>query len=349
MKRIATATILLVLLLVTACTQYIYVPLPRPDKNEVVSLTVTETVLVEVNGSLPSTVKATAEYENGNEREVTATVIGTIDTSTQGVKTASAEYDDVRTTFDVTVYAEENVINDSSEVSKIMKDIEDGDIIVIGNDMEFDGTAGRTTPFSIPGDKRNITIIGNGATITENAGSSNLFDINGENIVIDGFNFEMTNSSATQLNLFTIQGTNVTIRNCTFSGTFNVNGDDSSVTRGFDISGGASVTIENCEFRNVRQPAYINDGGSGTIRNCTITGTRGWVIGSGTNLEFENNSFINNAVDIAIIDADSIEEGTLNNYSDAECISISQANGNCYVQNQITKIDVRGNQVSHYE
>ena len=78
------------------------------------------------------------------------------------------------------MYAEENVINDSSEVSKIMKDIEDGDIIVIGNDMEFDGTAGRTTPFSIPGDKHNITIIGNGATITENAGSGNLFDIDGE-------------------------------------------------------------------------------------------------------------------------------------------------------------------------
>ena len=75
MKRIATATILLVLLLVTACTQYIYVPLPRPDKNEVVSLTVTGTVLVEVNGSLPSTVKATAEYENGN-REYNRTIKG---------------------------------------------------------------------------------------------------------------------------------------------------------------------------------------------------------------------------------------------------------------------------------
>ena len=349
MKRIATATILLVLLLVTACTQYIYVPLPRPDKNEVVSLTVTETVLVEVNGSLPSTVKATAEYENGNEREVTATVIGTVDTSTQGVKSASAEYDDVRTTFDVTVYEEENVINNSNDVSTVMNNLKDGDIIVIGNDMEFADTAGRRTPFSIPGGKRNITIIGNGATITENAGSSNLFDIDGENIVIDGFNFEMTNSSATQLNLFTIQGTNVTIRNCTFSGTFNVNGGDSSVTRGFEISGGASVTIENCEFRNVRQPAYIDDGGSGTIRNCTITGTKGWVIGSGTNLEFENNSFINNAVDIAIIDANKQGAAAPNNYLEENCISISQANGNCYVQNQITKIDVRGNQVSHYE
>lgn len=331
MKRIATATILLVLLLVTACTQYIYVPLPRPDKNEVVSLTVTETVLVEVNGNLPSTVKATAEYENGNEREVTATVIGTVDTSTQGVKTASAEYDDVRTTFDVTVYAEENVINNSTEVSKIMEDLEDGDIIVIGNDMEFDDTAGRTTPFSIPKGKRNITIIGNGATITEKAGSSNLFDIDGENIVIDGFNFEMTNSSATQLNLFTIQGTNVTIRNCTFSGTFNVNGGDSSVTRGFEISGGASVTIENCEFRNVRQPAYVNTEAHITILNNVIENTKGWNILADAIIEkMEGNSFEGvNAEEICL---NSDAASTL--YNKAACIQLSLDNNGCRVNNQ---------------
>lgn len=331
MKRIATATILLVLLLVTACTQYIYVPLPRPDKNEVVSLTVTETVLVEVNGNLPSTVKATAEYENGNEREVTATVIGTVDTSTQGVKTASAEYDDVRTTFDVTVYAEENVINDSNDVSTVMNNLKDGDIIVIGNDMEFDDTAGRTTPFSIPTGKSNITIIGNGATITESAGSSNLFDIDGENIVIDGFNFEMTNSSATQLNLFTIQGTNVTIRNCTFSGTFNVNGGDSSVTRGFEISGGASVTIENCEFRNVRQPAYINTGAYVTILNNVIENTRGWNILADAIIEqMEGNSFEGTNVEDICLNSDAAS--TL--YDEADCIQLSLDNNGCRVNNQ---------------
>ena len=347
MKRIATATILLVLLLVTACTQYIYVSLPRPDKNEVVSLTVTETVLVEVNGNLPSTVKATAEYENGNEREVTATVIGTIDTSTQGVKSASAEYDDVRTTFDVTVYETGNVSTSYENLTETLNKASENDIIIVDGEIEFETDSNELQL------KSGMRIIGTEGTKISSSRAGSVFSANGDNIEISNIEFESNLSAGSDIRFiyYSSGADGLNISNCTFTGTYDVtNTSDNFVSRGILVQPGAgTLDIDGCTFENIRQPAYIEDGVSGTIRNCTITGTRGWVIGSGTNLEFENNSFINNAVDIAIIDANKQGAAAPNNYLEENCISISQANGNCYVQNQITKINVRGNQVSHYE
>lgn len=81
---------------------------------------------------------------------------------------------------------------------------------------------------------------------------------------------------------------------------------------------------------------------SGTIRNCYVSGTRGWVISGGSNVTFENNEFENNVYDIAII----AQDGNTNNYT-GKVQQISK-NNNALVQDQIDKTEYdNGTQVTY--
>lgn len=348
MKRIGAALLIALVLIATGCTQYQYIPVPPgifdngEDDNEVVDLVITETVAVEVNGTVPATVAAIATYEDDTTEEVDAEIISYVDTAKAGVHSAYAAYENKMVDVDVYVYAAEDAINDKADISTVMTSLTDGDIISINNDFAF--TDDDSALFTVPGDKSNITILGNGATVTVESKDASLFDIDGSNVIIDGFNFEFTTpgSETLNMNLLTIQGANVTVRNCTFTGLYTQAGAGGHVTRGIEVSGSATVTIENCEFRGVRQPAYVNTGANVTINNNVIENTRGWnILADAVIVEMKGNSFEGwNAEDICLN-----QDAQTNTYDETECIRLLLDNNGCRVTNQEANFKVQNGEV----
>lgn len=128
------------------------------------------------------------------------------------------------------------------------------------------------------------------------------------------------------LNAIGIQSNNVTIENLTFQSNWNFG--NGAVIRALEVSSHTDITIKNNSFKNLRQPAYINDNTTGTIQGNYTDITKGWVILSNTDLVFNNNTWGENVLDVAIIEA------ATNNYSDPEVIAISDDNHNATVENQ---------------
>lgn len=348
MKRIGAALLIALVLIATGCTQYQYIPVPPgifdnwEDDNEVVELVITETVTVGVNGTVPATVAAIATYEDGTSEEVDAEIISYVNTANVGVHSAFAAYENKMVDIDVYVYAAEDAINDKGDINTVMTGLTDGDIISVNSNFTF--TDDDSALFAVPGDKSNITILGNGAKVTVESKDASLFDIDGTDVIIDGFNFDFTTpeSEALNMNLLTIQGTNVTVRNCTFTGLYTQTGDGGHVTRGIEVSGSATVTIENCEFRGVRQPAYVNTGAHITINNNVIENTRGWnILADAVIDEMKGNSFEGwNAEDICL-NKDAVE----NTYDETECIQLSLDNNGCRVTNQEADFKVQNGKI----
>ena len=346
MKRIGAALLIALVLIATGCTQYQYIPVPPgifdnwEDDNEVVELVITETVAVEVNGTVPATVEAIATYEDGTTEEVDAEVISYVNTATVGVHSAYAAYENKMVDVDVYVYAEKNVVDSSDNLSTALTSANEGDIIVLSGEI-----TAPTATISITA--ANVKIIGDGTAKITTAANTSIFTISGEGSIIEGVNFETTATTGTT-DMVQILGNNAHINNCTFTGTFDLENNKDVTPRGFALGNNATdILIENCSFINMRQPAYINNGTSGTIRNCYADNTKGWVVEAATDFTFEGNTFGENAVDICFIPGS--PDATTNNYTEDECVAISQANNDCYVQNQILKIDVNGGNVEHYE
>ena len=347
MKKIG-AMLIIAMLIITGCTQYQYIPIPPgifdndEDDNEVVELIITETVAVEVNGTVPATVAAIATYEDGTTEEVDAEIISYVDTAKVGVHSAFAAYENEMVDIDIYVYTAKDAINDKADISTVMTNLADDDIVSINSDFTF--TDDDSALFTVPSDKSNITILGNGATVTVESKDASLFDIDGTSVIIDGFNFEFTTpeSETLNMNLLTIQGTNVIVRNCTFTGLYTQTGDGNHVTRGIEVSGNATVTIENCEFRGVRQPAYVNTGARVTINNNVIENTRGWnILADAVIDEMKGNSFEGwNAEDICLN-----KDAQENTYDEAECIQLSLDNNGCRVTNQEADFKVQNGEI----
>ena len=344
-KRIGIFALIALIAITTSCRQYVITLPPRPDQIEVISLMVTETVTVEVNSKAPAEVKATATLDNNRTKDVTATVIGPVDTSQQGTITAYAEYKGVIASFDIYVYDKENVSTSYTNLSETIKNASENDIIIVDGKIDFDAS---TEALSL---KSGMRIIGTEDSKITTSRAGSVFTTTGKDIEISNIDFEtnLNEGSDTQFIYYASGSDGLTISDCTFTAAFDVTAPNNFNSRGILVQPGAGkLDIDGCTFKNIRQPAYIEDEVSGTIKNCTIIGTKGWVIGSGSNLEFENNTFTNNAVDIAIIDVNNAGAEAPNNYTDEICVSISQANGNCYVQNQITKINVHGSNIEKY-
>ena len=134
------------------------------------------------------------------------------------------------------------------------------------------------------------------------------------------------NLGVKSMNQVIMMQTNSTVRNCTITGQYQLG--DSETSRAIVGQAGATdLTITGNTFKNLRQPAYINNC-TGTISDNYVDGTRGWVICGSSDMTITGNTFGENAVDIAIIS----DNGT-NNYA-KETTALSTANGGAYVQNQ---------------
>ena len=342
MKRNIWVIALIVLIAIaTACTQpNVQLPPTPPEINTyAVSLDVTgEAILVEVGTEAPSTINAVVTYSDGSTQNCNAAV-SAVDTATAGAKTATASYDGVSTEFTLFVYETENVVDSSDELASVIGSAADGDIIVLSGNIEAP-----SSPIALS--TTGARIIGDGSAKITTDANDHVFQISGSDNLIEGIEF-VTEATAGTTNIINVSGENAIIRNCTFTGNYDADGNPDVTSRGLELSNAKNILIEGCSFINVRQPAYINDGPTGIIRDNIVTGTRGWVVGSNTELTFEGNEFENNAVDIAFIDATGTGT-TTNNYSAEDCVAISKANNNCYVQNQILKIDVIGDSVESY-
>ncbi|GEM_PF-6854789 len=173
-----------------------------------------------------------------------------------------------------------------------------------------------------------LTINGeNGAKITT-SGSAHVFVTTAPGVTINGLEFEKMDKASQ--NIINVQGANTTISNNNFHGKYVA--ADAQSDRALEISTTSGVNISGNQFTSLRQPAYINDGTSGTISGNFVAGTRGWVAVANTNLSFTGNTWgtgiAANAVDIAFI------PGTPNNYDCGRLAQIRANNNNARVDNQ---------------
>ncbi|MES2876399.1 MAG: hypothetical protein V4678_02910 [Patescibacteria group bacterium] len=194
---------------------------------------------------------------------------------------------------------------------------------------------------------KQLTITGQpGATITTSVGS-HVFVTTAAGVVINGLDFQKTNK--TSQNLINVQGANTTISNNTFTGQYVLG--EGEVVRALEVSTTTGLNITGNTITAMRQPAYINDGTTGSITDNSVDGTRGWVALANTNLSWSGNAFGTNAVDMAFLKP---ADGS-NNYSCETLAAIKANNDNAVIDNQAlanpcpgpsTIQTVRGNDVN---
>jgi hypothetical protein len=175
---------------------------------------------------------------------------------------------------------------------------------------------------------KQLTINGqSGATITTNA-AAEVFTITGSGVVINGLTFQKTNKA--DQNLVGIQGANVTVSNNVFSGQYVLG--EGEVVRAMVVSATSGVNITGNSISGMRQPAYINNGASGSVTNNYVGGTRGWVVEKASEFAFSGNTWGTNALDIAIIPGVD-PASTPNNYT-CRLAQMKSDNNNATIQDQ---------------
>ena len=175
---------------------------------------------------------------------------------------------------------------------------------------------------------KQLTINGVDTPKIATSGTTQIFTITapGANTVIRGFTFDKTDTTGPQ-NIIGVQANNVTLTNNTYLGKYITGAPE--VSRAIEVSGAVTgLTIANSSFKNLRQPAYINDNATGTIQKNYVDISRGFVLVANTDFKFTENSWGNNFLDIAII------PGAPNNYSCEDVLQIRRDNNNAKVQNQ---------------
>lgn len=179
-----------------------------------------------------------------------------------------------------------------------------------------------------------LTIKGIGSVTVTTSGGNQLLTIVADGVKIENLNFNKTDK--TSQHFIGVQSSNVTIKDNEFTGQF-INGEG-DVTRALVVSGGLSgLVVSGNTFTNLRQPAYINNGASGSITENYVTGTRGWVVEKASTFSFSGNSWGTNSngtipLDIAIIPGVD-PASTPNNYT-CQIPAIKSANNNANIQDQ---------------
>ena len=197
-----------------------------------------------------------------------------------------------------------------------------GNTITLLKDITLDGT--------VTLDKAVTLTAKGGVTVTANT-SGNSFMLSNE-ATLDGLtiNLEADNTKVDIIQM----GSDSTVKNCTVTGQYKLG--DSEASRAIVGNAGAqNLTITGNTFKNLRQPAYI-DNCTGTISGNYVEGTRGWVICSDSTMTITGNTFGDNAVDIAIIS----NNNDTNNYAD-QTVALSEGNNGAYVQNQPAKAEAK--------
>ena len=199
--------------------------------------------------------------------------------------------------------------------------------VVLGDDIVW------SVPLTV---KEGVTLLGNGhtITITEEAVSAKgvhvCMNVNG---TVDGVKFDLKYDNTTQHGAVSVlmPYSNAIIRNCVFTGTYNMG--DVETTRGIESASGAdSVLIENNEFYNLRQPAYLNSATNGVVKGNMVDETRGFCV-QNDGWAFSGNTFINTTSGDEEV-CDICFFNTTTQLSDDEYCKISTDNGGCYVQDQ---------------
>lgn len=211
---------------------------------------------------------------------------------------------------------------DYTTISDAVGAASSGDTIDVTGDFALSSTVNVSQPITIQGES--------GATITAN-GLSSAFSVTAK-ATIGGFSFSAPAHTTNNGFISLLPGANdSTITGNHFTGGYSLG--DSEVTRGVVVSPGVTgLSITDNHFESIRQPAYLDNGDTGTISGNYAAGTRGWVVGAQSSLSFSGNTWGSgsdrNAVDIAII----TNASTSDSYSDV--MALSQANDNAVVDNQ---------------
>ncbi len=152
----------------------------------------------------------------------------------------------------------------------------------------------------------------------------------GEGACVTGLDFVIPTGNITVAYITS----NAKVENCTFTGSYQFGADETS--RAVVVAPGAkNFAMTGNTVKNLRQPAYINNAATGTVSDNDVDITRGFVVCSDSNVSFTNNTFGENAVDICIIASNTADD----HYANKEA-EISAANGNAYVQNQVSGNEV---------
>ncbi len=228
---------------------------------------------------------------------------------------AQQEKDSFNNRYDSDAYYADVYVNDYAALAASLQSAEKGDIIAIESSIQL--TEALTVPPGVTVIGKNdaaiaVPVVDQPITLSQGAKLANLqftvpaFDSGTVNVV-----YMMDNSAVT---------------GCTFTGAF---AGGNEVSRGVVVAPGAkNVVITDNTFDALRQPAYINNEAAGTVTNNTVTGTKGFVVCCDSMVNFADNTFFGNVVDIAIIASNT----DVDNYADIA--AISAANGYAYVENK---------------
>ena len=174
-----------------------------------------------------------------------------------------------------------------------------------------------------------LTITGQAGAKIQTSGSNLVFTTTGNNVIISNLAFEKTDTAFQEL--INVQGDDTTVSGNTFSGQYTP--ANNTTSRALVVSGGANgLTIDGNGITGMRQPAYINNGATGTITNNFVSGSRGWVVEKASDFSFSGNTWSDNFLDIAIIPGVN-PESTVNNYS-CRIAQIKSDNSNAKVEDQ---------------
>ncbi len=179
--------------------------------------------------------------------------------------------------------------------------------------------------------KPDITIQGEGPanTLVQVSGTGDRFSITAANATIEELTLEKTDKTGLQ-NIIYIGASNATVRNNVIFGQYEMG--DPQVSRAMEASAVTGLTVSGNTIHSLRQPAYFNPA-SGVVTGNVVYNTRGWVVVSNANLDFNDNAWgdgaLPNYYDIAIIL--DIPAG-VNNYPNI--VAMSAANSNAIIENQ---------------
>jgi len=225
----------------------------------------------------------------------------------------------------VTALPVKNVSTNESFTS-IKQAIDDSDT-VNGNVIEVSKNITVTEAAVV---NKDVTIRGVNGAVLSTSGSNQLFTVLANGVTFEGLTFQKTDNA--DQHFIGVQSSGVTIADNSFTAQYNLTAN-AGTTRAIVVSGGVdALVITGNTFNNIRQPAYINNGSTGTISANYANQTRGWVIEKASNFELIGNTWGTNAIDFAIIPGVN-PSTTPNNYT-CKVATIISANSNARVDDQ---------------
>lgn len=193
-----------------------------------------------------------------------------------------------------------------------------------GDTIQVHGVHTITSNISIG---KQLVIRGISGASIQTSGNAQLLTITGGGAGTTIKDIAFTKTDNVNQSFIGVQANNVSILNNSFTGQWHIG--DSQTVRGLIVSPGRTgYNIRNNDFVQLRQPAYIDGVSSGTVVNNYTDGTKGWVVESDADINFNGNTWGTNVLDIALI------PGSTNAYPDSRVVQISNRNNDAVVENQ---------------